>query len=119
MYQNFDKYFAVINFTKNGEKFNLFNLKPQEYKAVTADDVNLDHTPSTSESITDHISGGVDDRIKFKRVRSSGSCDTKDISSFVFGGFSSRFWMLRKHINSMDEAKLKDLPFFCWECITI
>ena len=28
-----------------------------------------------------------------------GQYSGKDIKSFVFGGFSSRFWMMRKHIN--------------------
>ena len=37
----------------------------------------------------------------------------------MFGGFSSRFWMLRKHINSMDRSKLMTIPFYNWECITI
>jgi len=26
---------------------------------------------------------------------------------------------MRKHINSMMLNELKNLPFFCWECITI
>ena len=43
--------------------------------------------------------GGNDKMIKFKQVRSSASCDIKDITGFVYGGFSSRFWMLRKQTN--------------------
>ena len=43
-----------------------------------------------------------DDRMVFERDISSGSFRIKDIKSFVFGGFTSRFWLLRKHINSMD-----------------
>jgi hypothetical protein len=27
--------------------------------------------------------------------------------------------MMRKHINSMQTSALHDLPFKCWECITI
>jgi hypothetical protein len=43
------------------------------------------------------------------------------VKSFVYGGFSSRFWMLRKHICSIEvyDPKLKDLPFYSWQCITI
>lgn len=37
----------------------------------------------------------------------------------MYGGFGSRFWMLRKHINSIDMKNLADLPFYCWECLTI
>lgn len=43
-----------------------------------------------------------------------------EIKSFIYGGFASRFWLMRKHINSMKYQELvHDLPFFCWECITI
>ena len=51
-----------------------------------------------------------------KLYKSSGSCELTDIKGFVFGPFQSRFWMLRKHINSSDPV---DMPFFAWECITI
>lgn len=26
---------------------------------------------------------------------------------------------MRKHINSMETKQILDLPFYCWECITI
>jgi len=32
---------------------------------------------------------------------------------------SSRFWILRKHIISLDAHSLKHLPFYCWNCITL
>ena len=54
-----------------------------------------------------------------KRTMSKGSFYIKDIKSFVYGGFGSRFWLMRKHINSIDMKDLADLPFYCWECITI
>ena len=37
--------------------------------------------------------------IKFKQCRSHASCNIKDITGFVYGGFSSRFWILRKQTN--------------------
>ena len=49
---------------------------------------------------------------EFKRVKSKSSCKVDDITSFVFGGFSSRFWLLRKHVNSMSLKELNNLPFF-------
>jgi len=42
-----------------------------------------------------------------------------DITGFMFGGFSSRFWMLRKHINSLTIEDLHNSPFYSWNCITI
>lgn len=60
-----------------------------------------------------------DDRVSIKRKVSKASCNVKDIKAFIFGGNSSRFWVLRKHINSLEHKLLQDLPFYCWECLTI
>ena len=45
----------------------------------------------------------------------------KDITGIMYGGISSRFWMLRKHMNSLpvDDLKWGKVPFYAWECITI
>lgn len=37
----------------------------------------------------------------YKIKDSSASTKVSDIESIVFGGIRSRFWMLRKHFNSM------------------
>ena len=37
----------------------------------------------------------------------------------MYGGLSSRFWMLRKHINLMEPYELKNLPFYSWNCLTL
>lgn len=63
--------------------------------------------------------GNWNERIAFKRDYSTASCTVSSINSFVYGGFSSRFWLMRKHINSMPSSELNELPFHCWECITI
>jgi len=54
---------------------------------------------------------------KFK----TSSCSTfvSDIIGFIYGGCSSRFWMLRKHFNLLSPAELRDVPFYSWQCITI
>ena len=54
-----------------------------------------------------------------KESKSSGSCKIDDIKSIIFGGCGSRFWMLRKHINSMSPQELKNLPFYSWNCLTL
>ena len=59
------------------------------------------------------------DDVKFKDVKSSSSCKIRDIQSIMFGGLSSRFWMLRKHINLMEPEELKKLPFYSWNCLTL
>ena len=54
-------------------------------------------------------------------VKSAASCKLSDIKGLVFGGISSRFWMLRVHINSMEILSIRKgiIPFYCWECITL
>ena len=47
-----------------------------------------------------------DDRDSIKRQKSKASCAVKEIKAFIFGGGSSRFWVLRKHINSLDHKHL-------------
>ena len=53
--------------------------------------------------------------------KSSSSCFLSDITGILFGGVSSRFWMLRKHMNSIENPRYaqNDVPFFAWQCITI
>ena len=58
-------------------------------------------------------------KTKLQKLRhSSASCYIDEIESFVFGGSTSRFWMLRKHILT-DFENHKKMPFFSWECITL
>ena len=57
--------------------------------------------------------------IKFKVVKSKASFNIKDIKGFIYGGLSSRFWMLRKHTNFLDKAACSNLPFYAWQCITV
>lgn len=59
------------------------------------------------------------DDICFTTKVSSGSCKVSDIENILFGGVSSRFWMLRKHINMLDDEQLANLPFYSWQCITL
>jgi hypothetical protein len=59
--------------------------------------------------------------MEMKWTTSSASCKLKNIKGIMYGGISSRFWMLRKHINSLtvDELKWGQVPFYSWECITL
>ena len=45
----------------------------------------------------------------------------KDIKGIIIGGISSRFWMLRKHMNIINNSMYTNykIPFFAWECLTI
>ena len=57
----------------------------------------------------------------FRLSKSSSSCKIDDIIGIVFGGTSTRFWMLRKHMNTItpQEYKVMDVPFYAWQCITL
>lgn len=47
---------------------------------------------------------------KLKRMElkiSNSSCHLDDIQSFVYGPFTSRFWLMRKHINLMSALELR------------
>lgn len=57
-----------------------------------------------------------DDNVVFKKTKSWASCNVDEIEGFIYGPFSSRFWMTRKHINSIDNTKGKKmkLPFYAW-----
>ena len=59
--------------------------------------------------------------LTLKWCKSSASCMLSDIKGIIFGGVSSRFWMLRVHINSIPISGIKygDLPLYAWECITL
>ena len=48
-----------------------------------------------------------------KAMRPATLVKLKDIKSFIFGGTSSRFWMVRKLINQMGK-KFDTLPFYAW-----
>lgn len=72
------------------------------------------------KEIHDHAMAGLEnDTLQFFETASSASCRISEIDAFVVGGFSSRFWVVRKHINSMSREDLKKVPFYSWNCITL
>ena len=50
---------------------------------------------------------------------SSASTAITNIQGMMFGGFHSRFWMLRKHFNSMSKCELNQAAFYSWECLSL
>ena len=72
----------------------------------------------------------IKDRYNF--TESSTTCKISDIQGIIYGGFSSRFWIYRKHLCCLDyDVLMKDtkkkkfrggkteLPFYAWQCITL
>ena len=60
-----------------------------------------------------------EDSDEFIEKYSSSSCYLSQIDNFLFGPQSSRFWMLRKHINSTPIFGQKSIPFNSWNCLTL
>ena len=58
---------------------------------------------------------------KFDLKKSSASCKISEIQQIIYGGTSSRFWMLRKHLNTLSQKDYVNnkVPFFSWQCITL
>ena len=55
-----------------------------------------------------------DPDIEIKVKKSSASCRIEDIMQISFGGFNARFWAMRKHINTLQDFQIENLPFYSW-----
>lgn len=58
---------------------------------------------------------------KYKLHVSNASIDLCKLKGFIFCGVSSRFWAMRKHLNSISQLfdQTSKMPFFAWQCITL
>jgi len=55
-------------------------------------------------------------------LKSDTSCKVSEIQNIIYGGFSSRFWLFRKYMNSTNTKHLADknrVSFYAWECLTL
>lgn len=83
------------------------------------EEAKLQNSKNNSDEINEE---NVDHETDFLKEKSSSSCRLTDITNIIYGGLSSRFWMLRKHINFTRILRKKDelnFPFYAWECITL
>ena len=53
---------------------------------------------------------------EYREKKSAASCKIEEIQGITFGPISSRFWIYRKHINSV---KNLEMPFYSWQCLTL
>lgn len=57
---------------------------------------------------------------QIKLTKSKASFDFDEVVSFYYGPFTSRFWLMRKHMNQLSTRDLtQKAPFHAWDCITI
>lgn len=124
--QVINQYESRIQLSQDETELIIYNQKP----ILKDDKVNIDideqlekgmKKEEINEILDDNDSDddGIDDEFDYVCTKSKSSCKVSQIKSFLFGGISSRFWMLRKHINSMPIEELHNLPFYSWECITL
>lgn len=122
--QNFTTFLSRLTLSEDGQRLLIYNLKPKYIenqgcceapKEVADPDYQRDS--SLDEESSSGSEGG--NGLQFQRVLSSSSCNIDDIKNFIVGGMSSRFWMLRKHINSLPRHLFTKLPFYAWNCITL
>lgn len=99
----------------------IYNLKPVQGIVGGNDEEGRrgEDDTGTDESYESSATSDDGSRVTFRRVLSSASCNLADIQNFIVGGGSSRFWMLRKHINDLPRHLFKKLPLFAWNCITL
>jgi hypothetical protein len=43
----------------------------------------------------------------------------EEIQQIMFGGFSSRFWVMRVHFNYQEDNMIMKMPFKSWNCLTL
>lgn len=104
--QNFGSFPAIIEFNKRCDYIYIVNRKPRETEKR-----DILTEPVVIEDI--------DDDPEFYQTTSSCSTWVEDIESIHFGGFQSRFWMMRKHINCANPAGIKKIPFYNWQCLSL
>lgn len=86
---------------RNNMKYTL-ETNPEELKKIRLEEAKVD---------THHLD--------YDYHSSSSSCYVSEIRGIIFGGLQSRFWMLRKHFNSMNLEELDDIPFLSWQCLSL
>ena len=94
--QNFCSYEAIIEVTNDGKSLNIYNKKPIDRTEYT-----LEADPEKLKIQKEAFKQSSKGQIQYVISKSSTSCDVSDIRGIMFGGTSSRFWMLRKHFNML------------------
>lgn len=57
-----------------------------------------------------------EDGSEYEEKLSSSTFNIEEVESLTFGPISSRFWLYRKHVNTV---KTEKMPFLSWEVLTI
>ena len=86
------------------------NKNNQEKSFDSKIDYNHDDNGLENEEILKAVSQKSKHK-KYNLKQSQTTCNLDEVESILYGGFSSRFWMYRKHINVSEPSKF---PFYAW-----
>lgn len=96
--------------------------KQQEYKISQEKMRESEENRKLGENSDDDEDSSDIDSDEYELDPSSASFDVDDIQGILYGGTSSRFWMLRKHLCSLNLQEHRDgkrIPFYSWNCLTL
>ena len=62
---------------------------------------------------------GLDLIIKTTSTNKQSIYKSDEIDGFVFGGFTSRFWLMKNYINNLKPSEHNIPSMFCWNMISI
>lgn len=108
---------AFLQMSEDGQEILIYKKKLQvedtyvlEADAATVKRLREENTILTAQS----------EKI-YSLKKSSTSIKLNDVIGIIYGGLSSRFWMLRKLFNTYDKKCINngELPYYAWECITL
>ena len=101
------------NFDKESIKLNARDLLWPKKKETCIETLLI----GSKVKISTTISNNLDIILNYSNGRVK-RYNAQDIEGFIFGGFSSRFWLLRTYINMIPTNKLTD-NMLCWKMISI
>lgn len=81
-------------------------LDPFSGENYSEEELDLEREANLATELDEEV-----DDVLLSEKDSGASCKLSEVNALIFGGVSSRFWMLRKHIASLDKASFNKLPF--------
>jgi hypothetical protein len=100
---------AQIQLSENCKYLQIIIKKPKNNNEFI-----LEADPKLVDKAREEKSKAKDDPKFYNFKKSSSSTYVSNIIGFIYGGSSSRFWMLRKHFNLLPPKELAELPFYSW-----
>lgn len=139
--QRYPQFQCLISLSKDFKQLNIVNKKPKDIPIFVQNEKNptsedhmkkLSHMESKMQILNTQKLYVANELIHLQQQKyahefyndfdlkiSSKSCKVDDIVNFVYGPFTSRFWIMRKHICLMNPRELNQLPFYAWDCISL